>query len=237
MKNLLYKEFKLSIHPLAYVFLALMAITAIAPTYPGAAPAIVFGATYTFLFIGMNKTTTTNDLLYTCTLPIERRNVVKARIFSTTFLQLVYLVLIIPLLLLNHLIICPGILSQPEAKPQDAIGLMFINMHQGLILVSIFFICFAIFDLIYLPWFYKNGKSIIANMLVAILSVAVVSIGLSSINLIKGTESLIGMLTIGSPNANYFLQIGILVGSIALWVGSKFLVTKLATKNLLNLDF
>ena len=81
MKNLLYKEFKLSIHPLTYFFVGLMAMAALAPSFPSFVPLLYFGASYTFLFIGMNKTTTTNDLLYTCMLPIKREDVVKARFF------------------------------------------------------------------------------------------------------------------------------------------------------------
>ena len=233
MKNLLYKEFKLSIHPLTYFFIALMALSAVAPTFPAFVPLVYFGATYTFLFIGMNKTTTTNDLLYTCLLPIKRNGVVKARVFSTTTLQLIELAFVIPLFLINHLIICPNILAaNPDST--EAVADKFLNMNQGLVLVSVYLICYAIFDLIYLPWFYKTGKSIILNMLVAILVIMIVGFGLTSLSFIK---SLKNILSIGNPNSNYFLQIIIFVLSIGIWIGSKFLVIKLSTKNLVKLDF
>ena len=44
-------------------------------------------------------------------------------------------------------------------------------------------------------------------------------------------------IVVGGPNANYFLQIGILLFAIALWISSKFLVRHLCAKNLVKLDF
>ena len=205
MKNLLYKELKLSVHPLTYIFVGLMSLSAIAPTFPSFVPLVYFGACYTFLFIGMNKTTTTNDLLYTCMLPIKRKDVVKARIFSTTLLQLIMLLLVFSFFAFNHLKLCPEIYAQdlaanPEAKPP--VALTFININQGFVLLSIYLICLAIFDLIYLPWFYHNGKSIIANMLIAVLSMLVLGFVLTLVPF--RFSSLIDTLTIGSANANYF---------------------------------
>ena len=233
MKNLLYKEFKLSVHPLTYFFMALMALSALAPTFPAFVPLVYFGATYTFLFIGMNKTTTTNDLLYTCLLPISRKQVVGARIFSTSVLQLIELVIIFPLFLLNRFVFIEGML---QTKPRNEIVfLQMLNIEHGIALLGVFLICFAVFDLIYLPWFYKNGKSIIANMLTAVLTMLILSGLLTFIP--TQIPGLMDALTIWSPKANYIIQITILLFGLAAWIGSKFLVRHLSTKNLVKLDF
>ena len=224
MKNLLYKEFKLSIHPLTYFFVALMAMAALAPSFPSFVPLLYFGASYTFLFIGMNKTTTTNDLLYTCMLPIKREDVVKARVFSTTFLQLYDMVLVFAFFAVNKFIF------QANTDPKD-LGIISLNLDQGFVLLGVYLICLSIFDLIYMPWFYKNGKSIIANMLVAVLTIMVVGGILTIVPYIFFKDIL------SIKGGNIILQLGFLLASIGIWIGSKVLVIKKSTKNLVKLDF
>lgn len=223
MKNLLYKEFKLSVHPLTYLFMGLMALSALAPGMPSFIPLVYFGVTYTFLFIGMNKTTTTNDLFYTCNLPISRKEVVKARIFSTSALQLIELVLIFSVF---------AIVKFAIQSPQD-IDIISIDITHGIFLLGAYLICFGIFDLVYLPWFYRNGKSIIANMFVAIISMSIVGaiLTIGSYYLMKD------LLVVGGPKANYLIQFGFLAFGIMCWIGSKFLVLHLSAKNLTKLDF
>ena len=224
MKNLLYKEFKLSIHPLTYFFVGLMAMAALAPSFPSFVPLLYFGAAYTFLFIGMNKTTTTNDLLYTCMLPIKREDVVKARVFSTTFLQLYDMVLVFAFFAVNQFIFRGG-------KSDQELGIISIGLEQGFVLLGVYLICLSIYDLIYMPWFYKNGKSIIANMLVAVLTVMVVGGILTIVPYIFFKDIL------SIKGGNIILQLGFLLASIGIWIGSKVLVIKKSTKNLVKLDF
>ena len=224
MKNLLYKEFKLSIHPLTYFFVALMAMSALAPSFPSFVPLLYFGASYTFLFIGMNKTTTTNDLLYTCMLPIKREGVVKARVFSTTFLQLFDLVLVFSFLTINRFVF------QIETSDKD-LGVISLGIEQGITLLGIYLICLGVYDLIYMPWFYKNGKSIIANMLVAVLTMMVLGGALTIAPYFLAKD----ILTVWG--GNLILQFGILLVGLGFWLFSKYLVIKISTKNLLKLDF
>lgn len=233
MKNLLYKEFKLSIHPLTYFFMALMALVCLTPSLPAFVPLLYFAPCYTFLFIGMNKTTTTNDLFYTCNLPIRRKDVVTARICSTTVLQLVELVLVFPFLALSMF---GFIKNMPVDKMTEALqGFITVNITQWIYLIAVYLICFVVLDLIYLPWFYKTGKSIIANMFVSIIAVVLVGALLSVVpHYIPAFEA---ALVVGGPKANYFLQIGILLFAIVLWISSKFLVRHLCAKNLVKLDF
>ena len=175
----------------------------------------------------MNKTTTTNDLLYTCLLPIKREGVVKARVFSTTILQLYELVLIFGFFCIN------GFIFQGEGVKVDDLGVVSIGIKQGFFLLGVYFICLSIFDLIYMPWFYKNGKSIIANMLVGILVTAVAGGILTIIPYLFFKD----IITIGDPHANYLLQIGFLLVGLGIWICSKVLVIKISTKRLIRLDF
>ena len=233
MKNLLYKEFKLSVHPLTYFFMALMALVSLTPSLPAFVPLVYFAPCYTFLFIGMNKTTTTNDLFYTCNLPIRRKDVVTARICSTTVLQIVELILVFPIMSLSMF---GFIKNMPVDKMTEALtGFVTVNITQGFYLAAVYLICFAVLDLIYLPWFYKTGKSIIANMFVSIIVVVLVGALLAVVpHYIPAFDN---ALKVGEPTSNYFLQFGILAFAIALWIGSKFLVRHLCAKNLVKLDF
>lgn len=233
MKNLLYKEFKLSIHPLTYFFMALMALVCLTPGLPAFVPLLYFAPCYTFLFIGMNKTTTTNDLFYTCNLPIRRKDVVTARICSTTVLQIVELILVFPLLALS---LFGFVLHMPEADMAKTLSsFVTIDITEGIYLAAVYLICFVVLDLIYLPWFYKTGKSIIANMLVSMLVVMAVGALLTIVpHYIPAFEEAI---KVGGEHSNYFLQIGILIGAIGIWIGSKFVVRHLCVKNLVRLDF
>ena len=222
MKHLLYKEFKLSVPLLSYLLIVLLAMSAFSPAFPSFVPLLYMGATYTFLFIGMNKTTTTNDLYYTCTLPIRREDVIKARVGTLTVIQFIEIFLVFAFMSVSTF------LFDANASMQISI-----NMRQPIALLAVYLVSYSVYDIIYLPWFYKNGKSIIANMLVGILSTSIVAAGLT-IGLFFAAKD---PLTIGHPNANYFLQFGLLLGAIAIYIGVKVLVIKLSTKNLKKLDF
>jgi len=221
MKHLLYKEFKLSVPPLAYLLITLMAMSALSPAFPSFVPLIYMGATYTFLFIGLNKTTTTNDLYYTCTLPIRREDVIKARVATVTIIQLIEIVLIFIFMSVATFVFNANSLQTS------------LNMRQPIALLAAYLISFCVYDLIYLPWFYKNGKTIIANMLVGLLATTVISAILTMVPYF----TIVNKLTIGHPEANYVLQFGLLLVAIGIYICVKILVVKLSTKNLKKLDF
>lgn len=224
MKHLLYKEFKLAVPLLSYLLIILLAMSALSPAFPSFVPLMYMGASYTFLFIGMNKTTTTNDLYYTCTLPIRRQDVVKARIATLTIIQFIEIALVFAFMSVATFLF----ISESNSSMQVSL-----NMRQPIALLACYLISYSVYDLIYLPWFYKNGKSIIANMLVGMLGTTIIAAGLT-MGLYFGAADL---LTVGHPNANYILQFGLLLAAIGIFICAKVLVIKLSTKNLMKLDF
>ena len=224
MKHLLYKEFKLAVPPLAYLLIILMSMSALSPAFPSFVPLIYMAATYTFLFIGMNKTTTTNDLYYTCTLPIKREDVVKARVITVAVVQLVEVALVFAFMSVATFIF--------DAKSEESMQIS-LNMHQPIALLAAYLISFSVYDLIYLPWFYKTGKTIIANMLVGVIVTAIVAGVLTMVPFFVAKE----IFTVGLPNSNYLLQFGLLLIAVGIYIAIKALVIKLSTKNLKKLDF
>lgn len=213
--------------------MALMALVCFTPSLPAFVPLLYFAPCYTFLFIGMNKTTTTNDLFYTCNLPIRRKDVVTARICSTTVLQLVELCLVFPILTAAMFGI---VLKMPGPDMEKTLkAFVTVNITQGIYLAAVYLICFVVLDLIYLPWFYKTGKSVIANMFVAMF--AVITVGALLAVVPHYIPAFDAAIKVGTAESNYFLQFGILAFAIAIWIGSKFLVRHLCVKNLVKLDF
>lgn len=236
MKNLLSKEFKLSVHPLTYVFLAIFAFYALIPGMPPIMQMMFFGICYTFLFIGVNKGATTNDLFYTVNLPVTRSQVVKARVATTTILQMIYLVASIGLMLLGKYVITPLLPAEMvQDVTQDMGATTFLTIDHLLPLISAFLITYGLFDLIYIPWFYKTGKSVIWNMFVGMIVAGIVAGILIFIpGLIPG---FLDKLVFLGPNANYIIQ-GIFIGiGVLFYVLSKVWTISASARNLKKLDF
>ena len=91
MKALLYKEFKLAMHPICYVFIALFPFMILIPSYPLAIGFIYVLTCYPILFLGVNKGQQSNDLLYSTLLPIRKKDIVKARIMTVALMQFAFI--------------------------------------------------------------------------------------------------------------------------------------------------
>ena len=74
MKALLYKELKLAMHPICYVFIALFPFMILIPSYPIAIGFLYVLTCYPILFLGANKGQQSNDLLYSTLLPIRKKD-------------------------------------------------------------------------------------------------------------------------------------------------------------------
>lgn len=84
MKNLLIKELKLAASPLSYCFILFAAMTMI-PGYP-----ILVGAFFVCLgiFYTFQQSREANDILYTILLPIDKKDVVRARYAFVCLIEL-----------------------------------------------------------------------------------------------------------------------------------------------------
>lgn len=230
MKNLFFKELKLSIHPLCYVFVLLFGLMGLIPNYPACIGPVYVIAAYTFLFLGANKGQTTNDLFYSCNLPLRKQDVVTARMFSITFLKILLFIPLIACLLIRYYVIYPSILKNGGAIPD-----LGFDINQGFALFGIIILVLSLTDLIYLPWFYKTGKSIVGPTLVGVFFYIIVAI-IGTLVLPK-VGDLKALVTIGGPKENIIVQTSLFVGCILASVGIELLTHKLSKKNLLKLDF
>ena len=156
MKALLYKELRLAMHPICYVFIALFPLMILIPSYPLGIGFIYILACYPILFLGANKGQQSNDLLYSVLLPVRKKDVVLARIVNAA-------------------------IAQSASKPEELV-IPGLGLDSFVLLLAIGIVGYAIADLIFFPIYYKKGNSIVMSTLFTIIGF-VVYIGIFTIGL------------------------------------------------------
>ena len=231
MKALLYKELKLAMHPICYVFIALFPFMILIPSYPIAIGFLYVLTCYPILFLGANKGQQSNDLLYSTLLPIRKKDIVKARIMTVFLMHLVFIALtsaLCPLaIFINNSINDAALATDPNANPVVVPGL---GLHSYVLVLAIVIIGYAIADLIFFPIYYKNGKSIVMSTLMMIL----------------GFVLYLGIFTIGLPfipglewinELPLYVQFIILGVSLIIYIALHLVVYKVSYKRLEKVDF
>ncbi len=158
MKNLIFKEFRLSIHPLFYL-VSLFGILILIPNW------VYFVAIAYILFITVPNVFTTNkaqnDITFSILLPVRKQDVVKARIFSIVWLEAVQLVVAAIFGYLNHIIYAKNnFLMDPNAA--------FIGF--GLVM-------YGVFNLVFFPMHYKTAYKIGIPTIIATFAAVVFATG------------------------------------------------------------
>ena len=231
MKALLYKEFKLAMHPICYVFIAMFPLMILIPSYPIAVGFIYVLTCYPVLFLGANKGQQSNDLLYSTLLPIRKKDIVKARIMTVFIMHLAFIAITSALypvaLMINNSITESALAEDPMANPITNAGL---GLNSYVLILAIVLVGFAIADLIFFPIYYKNGKSIVMSTLLMILGF-VVYLGVFTIGLpyIPGCEWINEL-----PLYIQFIALGV---SIILYAVLHLAVYKISAKRLERVDF
>ena len=162
MKNLLKKELSLCLHPSTPLMLALSAL-ALVPNYP--LSLIFFYLTLGLFFICLSGREN-QDVVYTMTLPIARRDLVGARFLLTLLLELVQLLLCFGFIQLHRML---G--STPNAAGMDA----------NLALLGEGFLFFGLYHLVFFPSYYRDvnkvGVSFVKGAVFAAVFVAADIVG------------------------------------------------------------
>ena len=231
MKALLYKEFKLAMHPICYVFIAMFPLMILIPSYPIAVGFIYVLTCYPVLFLGANKGQQSNDLLYSTLLPIRKKDIVKARIMTVFIMHLAFIAITSALypaaVAINNSITESAIAEDPMANPITNAGL---GLNSYVLILAIVLVGFALADLIFFPIYYKNGKSIVMSTLLMILGF-VVYLGVFTIGLpyIPGCEWI--------NNLPLYIQFIALAVSLIIYASLHLLVYKISSKRLERVDF
>ena len=227
MKALIYKEFKLAMHPICYVFIVLFPFMILIPSYPLGIGFIYVLTCYPILFLGANKGQQSNDLLYSTLLPVRKKDIVMARILTVIFMQIAFILVMTALYPVARII--NNAIAQSAEKPSEYM-IPGLGLDSYVLLVAIALIGYAIADIIFFPIYYKHGKSIVMSTLFTILGF-VVYIGIFTIGLpfIPGLDIL--------NNLHLGIQFAILGAAILISFGLHVVVYKVSSKRLEMVDF
>ena len=227
MKALIYKEMRLSMHPICYIFIALFPLMILIPSYPLGIGFIYVLTCYPILFLGANKGQQSNDLLYSTLLPVRKKDIVLARIITVIIMQVAFMLIMSALYpvarMINDAIIANS--ENPEKNTIPGLGL-----NSYVLVLAFAVVGYAIADIIFFPIYYKHGKSIVMSTLFTIL----------------GFVIYIGVVTIGLPfvpglgilnNLHIGIQFAILAGAIMLSFVLHIFVYRISSKRLEMVDF
>lgn len=227
MKALIYKELKLAMHPICYVFIVLFPFMILIPSYPLGIGFIYVLTCYPILFLGANKGQQSNDLLYSTLLPVRKKDIVMARILTVIFMQVAFMLIMSALYplarLFNELIVA-------NSKNPETITIPGLGLNSYVLVLAFAIVGYAIADIIFFPIYYKHGKSIVMSTLFTILGF-VVYIGIFTIGLpfIPGLD-ILNHLHLG-------IQFAILAAAILISFALHIIVYKVSAKRLEKVDF
>ena len=227
MKALIYKELKLAMHPICYIFIVLFPFMILIPSYPLGIGFIYVLTCYPILFLGANKGQQSNDLLYSTLLPVRKKDIVMARILTVIFMQIAFILVMTALYPVARII--NNAIAQSAENPSEYM-IPGLGLDSYVLLVAIALIGYAIADIIFFPIYYKHGKSIVMSTLFTILGF-VVYIGVFTIGLpfIPGLDIL--------NNLHLGIQFAILGAAILISFGLHVVVYKVSSKRLEKVDF
>ena len=227
MKALIYKELKLAMHPICYVFIVLFPFMILIPSYPLGIGFIYVLTCYPILFLGANKGQQSNDLLYSTLLPVRKKDIVMARILTVIFMQIAFILVMTALYPVARII--NNAVAQSAENPSEYM-IPGLGLDSYVLLVAIALIGYAIADIIFFPIYYKHGKSIVMSTLFTILGF-VVYIGIFTIGLpfIPGLDIL--------NNLHLGIQFAILGAAILISFALHIIVYKVSAKRLEKVDF
>ena len=228
MKALLYKELKLAMHPMCYLFIVMFPFMILIPSYPLFVGFIYVLVCYPVLFLGANKGQQSNDLLYSVLLPIRKRDIVLARMMTVILMQFTFIAIVsclYPLaLVLNN--------AAREASPElTDIGL---GLSGYVSVVAIAIVSYALADIIYFPIYYKKGKSIVLSTLLMIFVTSIfLTVFTSIIPYIPGCEGYKTLLC----DSGVGIQFAFLGGALVIYALIHFIAYKISAKRLELVDF
>lgn len=141
MKNFLYKEIKLCLSPVNYLFLFFTAMIII-PNYPCYVPFFYLCLSVFFIF---NNAEINKDIAFSMILPIRKKDMVKSRCILICFYQVIGILFTIPFAFLMHRVL--------KLENQAGIECNFAFYGFAMIVLSIF-------NFVFLTSFYKKADKV-----------------------------------------------------------------------------
>jgi hypothetical protein len=202
MKELLFKEFKLAIHPTTFMFLA-VGLLLLIPGYIYYAAFIYTCLSVFFLFLSAREN---KDTFFTVSLPVRKRDTVKARCLFVAIIELAHTLLAVPFAIIGS-----RINPNPGGNPA--------GIEANLAFFGLVLIMYALFNFIFLTEFYKTtvkmGVPLVLAGIALGIYVTVVEVAVQMIPTLKThlDTSDPAMMPYQLP----VLILGILIFTLSLW--------------------
>ncbi len=216
MKNLLIKEFKLSVHVTSYLFLA-FGLMLLIPSYPYYVAFMYTCLAQFFMFlIGREN----KDVFFTSILPIKKADAVKARCFSLCALQVLTVIISVP-----FAIIGTKINPNPSGNP--------VGIEANVAFYGFVFIMFALFNIIFIPGFYKTAYKTGVPLLFGGIAIGVYIIGMEvAVNIVPAMKKFLDT----SDVQMQMKQLPILAAGLVIYFAIWFIAYKIAAKRFDKVD-
>lgn len=156
MRTLLYKQFRLVCHPMTLLF-SLFGCMVLIPNYPYTVIFfyVMLGLFFTFLNVREQR-----DIYYSALLPVAKRDTVKVGCLFVVVIELVSLAVLVPFCLLSARLF-PG--------KDNLVGL-----DGNAALAAAGFLLYTVFNMVFLPEFYRSGYKVGVSFVKALIPVTVV---------------------------------------------------------------
>jgi len=207
MRNLIYKELTLSIHKFFYILPILLAALLMIPQW------IYLIAFMYFFWISVPQIYSAylaqQDYDFTVVLPIKKGDIALSKGLTLIILELYHVILVVIVGIIHNLV---------YGSYNYFLDISFAFFGYGLIM-------FAIFNIIFLPLYFKTAYYFGKPLILAVIGSMVFGVGLELLTLLAPWATKI----LDNPNMLY--QFGMLLGGILVFVGLNWVALSRSVKN------
>ena len=205
MKALMQKEWKLAMTPVPLVFLALSALVLV-PSYPYY---VTFFYTTLGIFLFFQSARENRDVSYMLLLPVGKRQMVYARVWTVAQLELLQLLRCVPFMFIRA---GYGI--------QNAVGI-----EANCAFLGFGAVLLGVFNLVFLPMHYKNGYDLGKPF---VISSIVMFLGICVLEVLEHIVPYMKTVCERYDIAGQLRQLPVLLGGLAVFAGLTVLAAKIS---------
>jgi len=214
MRDLMYKEFRMAIHP-AFYLIFLTTLLLLIPNW-------IFTVSLSYLlwvvvpniFTAMAAN---NDTFFSVLMPVKKSDVVKAKVLTIVMLQLLNIIIAIPFAVANFMLYKGG-MGMLEPNPA---------------LFGFVLIMYGLFNFIFIPGFYKTGYKMAFPIMMAIIGALIFALFIQFMPFIS---TQFNMLFNTRTPESLLWQIGMLIVGIVVYVLLNILTFKISAQRFEKLD-
>lgn len=212
MKELLYKEFKLAVNPAFYILLLLPVLILIPSWIYFIAMSYLFFIVIPNVFLMANSN---NDTFFSILMPVKKSDLVKSKLMSVIILEILNIAIAVPFAIINFILYKNNFFMDPNIA------------FFGFVLIM-----YAIFNLTFIPGYYKTGYKIAFPIIKAIIFAVLFAFLIETMRFVfPDIRSLFD-----THNGSIIWQLLILMAGIIIFILSNITAFKLSAKRFEKLD-